>query len=109
MELTDFQKKLVTLLPEMNFAMEEPMAKHTSFRIGGPVEVMAFPRDGKELSEILKIIAKDGKLSFSALFFYLISLLIFSSVSSSRLPVGSSAKMISGSETIARAIATRCF
>ena len=53
MELTDFQKKLVTLLPEMNFAMEEPMAKHTSFRIGGPVEVMAFPRNAEELSKLL--------------------------------------------------------
>ena len=43
MEFTDFQKKLVTLLPEMELVMNEPMAKHTSFRIGGPVEVMAFP------------------------------------------------------------------
>ena len=55
MELTDFQKKLVTLLPEMNFAMEEPMAKHTSFRIGGPVEIMAFPRSAEELSKLLKM------------------------------------------------------
>ena len=57
MELTDFQKKLVTLLPEMNFAMEEPMAKHTSFRIGGPVEVMAFPKSAEELSKLLKTAA----------------------------------------------------
>lgn len=54
MELTDFQKKLVTLLPEMELAMEEPMAKHTSFRIGGPVEVMAFPKNAEELSQLLK-------------------------------------------------------
>ena len=54
MELTDFQKKLVTLLPEMNFAMEEPMAKHTSFRIGGPVEIMAFPKNAEELAKLLK-------------------------------------------------------
>ena len=57
MELTDFQKKLVTLLPEMNFAMEEPMAKHTSFRIGGPVEAMAFPKSAEELSKLLKTAA----------------------------------------------------
>ena len=54
MELTDFQKKLVTLLPEIHLAMEEPMAKHTSFRIGGPVEVMAFPKNADELAKILK-------------------------------------------------------
>ena len=54
MELTDFQKKLVTLLPEIHLAMEEPMAKHTSFRIGGPVEVMTFPKRADELAKILK-------------------------------------------------------
>jgi UDP-N-acetylmuramate dehydrogenase len=54
MELTDFQKKLVTLLPEMKLAMNEPMAKHTSFCVGGPVEVMAFPKDADELAQLLK-------------------------------------------------------
>ena len=54
MELTDFQKKLVTLLPKIEFAMEEPMEKHTSFRIGGPVEVMAFPKNAEELASLLK-------------------------------------------------------
>ncbi len=54
MELTEFQKKLVTLLPEIEFAMDEPMAKHTSFRIGGPVEAMAFPKNPEELAKLLK-------------------------------------------------------
>ena len=54
MEMTEFQKKLVTLLPEIELTMEEPMSKHTSFRIGGPVEVMAFPKSAEELSKILK-------------------------------------------------------
>ena len=54
MELTDFQKKLVTLLPDIDLAMDEPMAKHTSFRIGGSVEVMAFPKNAEELSRLLK-------------------------------------------------------
>ena len=57
MELTDFQKKLVTLLPDITLAMEEPMAKHTSFRIGGPVEVMAFPKNAEELAKLLKTAA----------------------------------------------------
>ena len=54
MELTDFQKKLVTLLPEIELAMNEPMAKHTSFRIGGPVEAMAFPHSHEHLAAVLK-------------------------------------------------------
>ena len=54
MELTDFQKKLVTLLPEIELAMEEPMAMHTSFRIGGPAEIMAFPKNAQELAKLLK-------------------------------------------------------
>ena len=57
MEFTEFQKKIVTILPDMTFAMEEPMAKHTSFRIGGPVEVMAFPKNADELAGILKTAA----------------------------------------------------
>ena len=57
MELTDSQKNIVTILPEIDFAMEEPMAKHTSFRIGGPVEVMAFPKNADELRELLKAAA----------------------------------------------------
>ena len=57
MEMTEFQMKLVTLLPEIEFAMEEPMAKHTSFRIGGPAEVMAFPKNADELAKLLKTAA----------------------------------------------------
>ncbi len=53
-ELTDFQRKLSAFLPDMDLRFQEPMAKHTSFRIGGPVEVMAFPKSREELSELLK-------------------------------------------------------
>ena len=34
--------------------LEEPMAKHTSFRIGGPADVLAQPADEAELAELLK-------------------------------------------------------
>ena len=53
-ELTDFQRKISALLPETELRFQEPMAKHTSFRIGGPAEVMAFPRTKEELALILK-------------------------------------------------------
>lgn len=53
-ELTDFQRKISAFLPETELRFQEPMAKHTSFRIGGGAEVMAFPRSREELADILK-------------------------------------------------------
>ena len=53
-ELTEFLKKITALLPELELRLEEPMAKHTSFRIGGGAEVMAFPKTKEELAELLK-------------------------------------------------------
>lgn len=54
MNMTELQLKLRELLPEVALGFEERMEKHTSFRIGGPVEVMAFPKDADELAKILK-------------------------------------------------------
>lgn len=51
---TDFQSKLMTLLPGLTLRCDEPMAKHTSFRIGGPAEVMAFPQSREELAQLLQ-------------------------------------------------------
>lgn len=57
LDMTHFQDKISTLLPEIELRLNEPMSKHTSFRIGGPVEVMAFPKNNGELAEILKVSA----------------------------------------------------
>ena len=53
-EMTVFQQKISALIPDIELKMDEPMAKHTSFRIGGGAEVMAFPKNSEELSRILK-------------------------------------------------------
>ncbi len=55
MEFTAFQLKIQEFLPGVSLKFAEPMEKHTSFRIGGPAEVMAFPKNAEELSEILKV------------------------------------------------------
>ena len=55
--LSVFQEKIRELLPDVELRFDEPMAKHTSFKIGGPAEVMAFPKDTDELSVILKVSA----------------------------------------------------
>ena len=53
-EMTDFQKKIGILFPKISICFEEPLSKHTSFRIGGPAEAMAFPKNREELAELLK-------------------------------------------------------
>lgn len=53
-EMTDFQKKIGVLFPKISICFEEPLSKHTSFRIGGPAEAMAFPKNREELAELLK-------------------------------------------------------
>ena len=62
-ELTVFQQKIRDFLPQIDIRFEEPMSKHTSFRIGGEVEAMAFPRNREELAALLKTSALlDGKV-----------------------------------------------
>lgn len=56
-ELTEFQRSLAALLPETELRFNEPLARHTSFRIGGPAEAMAFPQTREELGRILKVSA----------------------------------------------------
>ena len=53
-DLTLFQQKISAFLSDIELRFNEPMAKHTSFRIGGPAEVMAFPKNSEELAAILK-------------------------------------------------------
>lgn len=36
-------------LPEMTYEREVPLARYTSFRIGGPAKRMAFPKDGSQM------------------------------------------------------------
>lgn len=54
-ELSDFQQKIAAFLPETEICFEESLAKHTSFRIGGPAEVMVFPKDQRSLSKALEV------------------------------------------------------
>lgn len=54
MGYSDLQQAASELFQGMEFRMEEPMSKHTSFRIGGPAEVMLFPKCAEELAFALK-------------------------------------------------------
>lgn len=54
MEMTDFQRKMAALLPDVELKFNESMARHTSLRIGGGAEVMAFPKNKEELAKLVK-------------------------------------------------------
>lgn len=56
-QLTDFQQKFSAIISGIDLKFQESMAKHTSFRIGGNAEIMAFPKNTDELSELLKVSA----------------------------------------------------
>ena len=53
-KMTDFQRNITAFLPEIEIRLQEPMSAHTSLRIGGPAEAMAFPKNKEELAKILK-------------------------------------------------------
>ena len=46
------RQTLYDALPRRIFREEEPLARHTSFRIGGPAELMAFPTEPAQLQTL---------------------------------------------------------
>ncbi len=54
-ELTCLQQKLKQYDIKCGLKFDEPMSKHTSFRIGGGAEVMAFPKNTEELADVLRL------------------------------------------------------
>ena len=53
--ILELKEQLSRVLPAFEIAEEELLAKHTSFRIGGPAELMVFPRTREELAAILRL------------------------------------------------------
>ena len=47
-------------MPDLKILEEEPLARHTSFRIGGPAAIFAQPATVEALSELLKFLAARG-------------------------------------------------
>ena len=47
-------------LPELRVARDEPMSRHTSFRIGGPARRMAFPDRAEQLAALLDFAGRCG-------------------------------------------------
>ena len=53
-ELTALQRYFWNNFPVEILKLNEPLSRHTSFRIGGPAAVMVFPRNAEELSAVLR-------------------------------------------------------
>lgn len=57
---TGFDKKMADYLPDLKIVEEEPMSRHTSFRIGGPARRMAFPTTGAQMVLLMSFAAECG-------------------------------------------------
>lgn len=58
--VTQFDKRMEDYLPDVQVLREEPMARHTSFRVGGPARRMAFPEKGEQLVLLLSMAQECG-------------------------------------------------
>lgn len=54
------EERLHATCPELELRQNEPMARHTSFRIGGPVRLMALPKSEAELIAALAAAKEAG-------------------------------------------------
>ena len=50
---TQLDKWVAEYLPDLKVAHDEPMSRHTSFRVGGPAKRMAFPASGEQVVLLL--------------------------------------------------------
>lgn len=56
----NFVNELYKIAGESNIQKDEPMAKHTTFQIGGPVDFFVTPKTAEELSEIVSLCKAEG-------------------------------------------------
>ena len=60
LNMTEFIDMISDKIPNLELKRDVPMAKLTSFRIGGPVDCAAYPKAEAELSDLLKLCAEAG-------------------------------------------------
>lgn len=51
---TEFDKQIGEHLPDLKVLADEPMSRHTSFRIGGPARRMAFPERSEQMVLLMR-------------------------------------------------------
>ena len=58
--MVKLDKALAEKLPAVKVVRDEPMSRHTSFRVGGPAARMAFPAGSEELTALAALAAECG-------------------------------------------------
>ena len=60
-ELTSFLTELRKRCPDLAILENEPMAKHCSFRIGGPCDAMLLPSSREEVETVCAMLDAAGE------------------------------------------------
>nr|WP_308743569.1 UDP-N-acetylmuramate dehydrogenase [uncultured Anaerosporobacter sp.] len=61
--MNDINQKLKAILPEENLVRNEPLAKHTTFKIGGPAEYFVTPENEDQLKLVIKV-CKESNIPY---------------------------------------------
>ena len=54
-----FYEKLSKIVRKEQILEEEPMKKHTTFRIGGPAEYLILPQTTEEIADVIKLCRQE--------------------------------------------------
>ena len=58
--------QMLELLSEEQIYLNEPMSKHTSFKIGGPADIFVKPKNVDELKNLIKL-AKENNIQITVI------------------------------------------
>lgn len=59
-QLNHLKEELHHVIPMLTLREQEPMSRHTTFRVGGPAALMALPKNGEEVRNIVRIASALG-------------------------------------------------
>lgn len=60
MNKVEIYHKLIENIPSDNVLLDEPMKKHTSFKIGGPADIMVIPGSIEEIRWAIKVCKENN-------------------------------------------------
>lgn len=55
----DFEEKLMQITGEESVYVNEPMSRHTTFRIGGTADYFVLPNNIEEIQQIIRLCHKE--------------------------------------------------
>ena len=64
--MEEIYSKMLEFLSKEQIYLNEPMSKHTSFKIGGPADIFVKPKNIDELKNIIKI-AKEKNIQLAVI------------------------------------------